>query len=202
MNEPSHASGGSSTAVAAGTRIRVMNTWRDGTEMIEEYEKSTGKLAVRKWRKRDALGRSGKWEFEIGEPTVSTAEKTDGKLFMTKSSRNPTFVAQDDSEFWVWRVRNIPYEKSVYQLSVDEERQQIVLRTTNKKYFKRFQIPSLVRSKLKMDPRAVSCKYANCTLMIKYAKPASIRVAEAEWRKKQTESTGRDDAPTEGCKQQ
>jgi len=35
-----------------------------------------------------------------------------------------------------WRVRNLPYPKEVYEISVDQEKNQVVIRTTNKKYFK------------------------------------------------------------------
>jgi hypothetical protein len=33
-------------------------------------------------------------------------------------------------------VRNLPYPKEVYEISVDQEKNQVVIRTTNKKYFK------------------------------------------------------------------
>ena len=50
------------------------------------------------------------------------------------SSKNPIFSSHDTKEAWEWRVRNIPYPKEVYQLSVDKESTEIILRTTNRKY--------------------------------------------------------------------
>jgi len=121
-------------------------------------------------------------------------------------SAQPKFIPQDTAQAWAWRIRNLPYEKSVYKLSVDEEKQQIVLRTTNKKYFKRFDIPTLKRNGEKLNPRAISCKYDNNTLLIQYMKPKSVLVAEREWREKQfkaatSKSEGGSDGPGD-CKQQ
>jgi hypothetical protein len=36
-----------------------------------------------------------------------------------------------------YRIRNLPYPEEVYQLEVDSEKQEIVVKTTVKKYFKR-----------------------------------------------------------------
>ena len=84
--DPSHAKEGTSTAVFTGTSLRVIGSWKDGTERIEEYEKKTGELKVRKWRTVNALGRSSKWEFEIGEAT--TSRRPDGGGMLSLSSRN------------------------------------------------------------------------------------------------------------------
>ena len=84
--DPSHAKEGTSTAVFTGTSLRVIGSWKDGTERIEEYEKKTGELKVRKWRTVNALGRSSKWEFEIGEAT--TSRRPDGGGMLSVSSRN------------------------------------------------------------------------------------------------------------------
>lgn len=40
-----------------------------------------------------------------------------------------------DFEF---RVRNLPYTADNFEVTIDDEKQQIVIRTKNKKYFKRF----------------------------------------------------------------
>ena len=42
-----------------------------------------------------------------------------------------------------WRIRNLPYPLSVYAVSVEDEK--IVLRTSNKKYFKKFALLDLTR---------------------------------------------------------
>ena len=217
MYEPSHADGGHSTVIPTSTCIRIITSWKDGTEMIEEYDSSSsssssskgGRLNVRKWRSSDALGRRGTWIYEIGESTNRKDEDNKSSSsslsgLIRSSTRNPTFIAQDSDTSWIWRVRNIPYEKSVYQLSVDEEKQQIVLRTSNKKYFKRFDIPALKRLKMKLEPRAISCKYANNTLVIKHAKPPSVLAGERARRARQMEACKEKDKESGpgDCKQQ
>jgi hypothetical protein len=68
----------------AGASLRVVRTWKDGTESIEEYAKSTGNLTTRKWRTLNTLGRSSKWEYEIGEESL---RRRDGGVLIV-SSRN------------------------------------------------------------------------------------------------------------------
>uniref|UniRef100_A0A7S3YGL9 Protein DPCD n=2 Tax=Lotharella globosa TaxID=91324 RepID=A0A7S3YGL9_9EUKA len=86
----------------------------------------------------------------------------------------------------MWRIRNIPYERSVYRLTIDSDRQQIVLRTTNKKYFKRISIPQLqaVGEKLSADPSLLTYTHDNNTLIIQYKKSSKVIQVEAEYAKK------------------
>jgi len=58
---------------------------------------------------------------------------------------------------------------------VDHNTQDIVLRTTNKKYFKRFDIPDLKRLGIKLDESNIAWKYQNNTLIIGYDKPEKIK---------------------------
>jgi hypothetical protein len=43
-----------------------------------------------------------------------------------------------------WRVRNVPYPIDTYLITADVETHEIVIRTTNKKYFKVTALPLLV----------------------------------------------------------
>ena len=64
-----------------------------------------------------------------------------------------------------------------YSLSVDDEKQTLVLRTTNKKYFKVFKVPTLVRAGLALQVSSVKISHdagGSGTLVISYAKPDSI----------------------------
>ena len=58
---------------------------------------------------------------------------------------------------------------------MDHNTQDIVLRTTNKKYFKRFDIPDLKRLGIKLDESNIAWKYQNNTLIIGYDKPEKIK---------------------------
>jgi hypothetical protein len=49
-----------------------------------------------------------------------------------------------------------------------------VIRTTNKKYYKRFDIPDLKRLGIKLDEGNVAWKYQHNTLIIGYDKPDKI----------------------------
>lgn len=45
----------------------------------------------------------------------------------------PIFTRKDTPQAFQWRIRNLPYPLPTYQVSIDDEKQQIVVRTTNKK---------------------------------------------------------------------
>ena len=91
-------------------------------------------------------------------------------------------MRKDTNERFEWRIRNLKYPKEVYNLTVDHNTQDIVLRTTNKKYFKRFDIPDLKRLGIKLDESNIAWKYQNNTLIIGYDKPEKIKELD---RKKQ-----------------
>ncbi len=67
----------------------------------------------------------------MGEDSTLSPPTSSGLI--VSSSLNPVFVSRDSKQFFEWRIRNIPYPIENYELSVDDEKQQIVLRTANKK---------------------------------------------------------------------
>jgi len=96
----------------------------------------------------------------------------------------PIFIRKDTGERFEWRIRNLKWPKEVYSLEIDEQKQEIVVRTTNKKYFKRFDIPDMKRIGLKLEESSVVWKYQHNTLIIGYDKPEKILELE---KKKQIE---------------
>ena len=56
-------------------------------------------------------------------------------------------------------------------MEVDHNKQEIVLRTSNKKYYKRFDIPDLKRIGIKLEESEIGWKYQNNTVIISYDKP-------------------------------
>ena len=99
----------------------------------------------------------------------------------------------------------LPWPKEVYSISVDHDNQQIVLRTSNKKYFKRIDIPEMKKMGLKLEPGEVSWKYSSQTLVIGYTKPDEIIKIEQEKIKMLTKSDGPKGKPEDGsvqCNQQ
>eukprot|EP01027_Heterolobosea_sp_BB2_P011885 GEZU01017253.1.p1 GENE.GEZU01017253.1~~GEZU01017253.1.p1 ORF type:complete len:215 (-),score=44.11 GEZU01017253.1:206-796(-) len=188
------------TAIVSEGRKKIHTTFDDGSEMVEEYDLETDELVVRKTRKPTKLGGEGEWFYEIGAPTnIRPAE-----LLIAESNNNPVFVRKDATDAFQWRVRNLLYPKDVYSVSVDEAAQEIVIRTSNKKYYKRFDIPDMKRAKLKLDPSALSWTYTNNTLLVSYKKPDPIIQAERQAKQERQEMKNKK-PPREGdvdCQQQ
>ncbi|KAK2496823.1 hypothetical protein MC885_007223 [Smutsia gigantea] len=147
------------TALLQDGRRKVHYLFPDGKEMAEEYDEKTGELLVRKWRVKSTLGALSQWQTE------------------------PIFMRKDTKMSFQWRIRNLPYPKDVYSVCVDQKERCITVRTTNKKYYKRFSIPDLDRYQLPLDDALLSFAHANCTLIISYQKPKEVLVAESELQK-------------------
>ena len=93
---------------------------------------------------------------------------------MAVSNKNPIFMRKDTENRFEWRIRNLPYPKETYSIEVDHNKQEIVLRTSNKKYYKRFDIPDMKRLGLPLEESSVVWKYQNNTVIIGYDKPQHI----------------------------
>ncbi|KAF0740527.1 hypothetical protein Ae201684_004072 [Aphanomyces euteiches] len=156
----------------------------------------TTHCVVRRWKAPSTLGGDGKWMYEIGEATPGdgSSEKDIG---ISLSGVNPIFLCREAEEVWEWRVRNLPYPKETYLISIDDTTQEIVIRTTNKKYFKRFRIPAMARANLRLDGTSLSHSHSNNTLVIQYEKPDQVIEDE---RKSLKERLKREGDPQ--CRQQ
>jgi len=163
---------------AAG-RKKLHTTWEDGTELIEEYDVNTEELVLRRRRKKTPLGKATEWEYLYGDPP-SAFNSAAGLL--QESSRNPTFTRMDTRELFQFRIRNLPYPSDVFEVSVDAAQRQVVIRTTIKKYFKRFGIPELDVLDLGYDGQRLQWHHANNTLVVSYAKPPEVLTIEEEER--------------------
>ena len=76
------------------------------------------------------------------------------------------------------------YPADVYQVKVDEEKDEIVIQTSNKKYFKRFEVPDLKRGWIvKLKEENLSWQYGNNTLVVSYKKPQEVLNKELYLRK-------------------
>ena len=147
------------------------------------------------------LGGWGEWEFEVGEAPARVTIKNDT---LRASSIAPSLVRNDRLNAFEWRIRNLPYPKSTYSVSIDFTERKIVVRTLNKKYFKRIDIADLDRAKLSLEEPALSWSHENNTLIIQYKKPAQIMQLEREAKVVRSKAP-REAAQAEGepeCKQQ
>lgn len=189
------------TTMSTGGRRKIHYTFPDGGELVEEYDLQTDELMVRKRCTKTVLGAKGDWVYEVGEPPARMTIEND---VMQPSNVNPVLVRKDRVNAFEWRIRNLPYPKPTYSVTVDGEARQLVVRTTNKKYFKRIDIEDLDRMRLPIEDKALSWTHENNTLVIQYRKPAEV--LQREQQAKQERLTAPDEpAKPDGdadCKQQ
>lgn len=65
-----------------------------------------------------------------------------------------------------WRIRNLPYPIETYSISAENDEKCIVVRTTNKKYFKKLQVPELTRINLPLEQANIQFIHKYNTLII------------------------------------
>ncbi|XP_061423744.1 protein DPCD isoform X1 [Lethenteron reissneri] len=131
---------------------------------------SADRFQLRRWRVRSMLGAPWAWETEVGEPGPSPSSVDTLK----ESAAAPVCVRGETREELWWRVRNVPYPQHVFSVCVDSTNNNLVISTSNHKYYKRLSIPDLDRLELLLDPEAVSFSHKNHTLIVKYQKPARL----------------------------
>ena len=191
----------------AGGRKKMHYTMPDGAELIEEDDISTDVLKLRKRRAKSMLGAQTDWVYEVGEPPERVTIENET---LRPSAANPTLARNDRPHAWEWRVRNLPYPKPTYSVTLDLEQRQVVVRTSNKKYYKRLDIPEMDRHRLPLDEKALSWMHENSTLIVLYKKPEAVlraeRAAKLERARAESEVAPpgapalQDDSPE--CKQQ
>jgi len=158
-------------------RKKVHTTNPDGSELVEEYDERTDVLLLRKSRKSNKiLGAEAEWVLEVGQVQEKAFDPHTDML--RSAASNPIFLRKDTPEHFQWRIRNLTYPADVYSVTIDDERQQVVVRTSNKKYFKRIDVEDLSRLKLKLKEDSLSWKHQHNTLIISYARPIEVIKAE------------------------
>ncbi|CAJ1030138.1 conserved hypothetical protein [Leishmania braziliensis MHOM/BR/75/M2904] len=192
------------SSVIRGDRKHITSKFTDGSEVIEEYDVVTDALLLRKRRSRNALGGFSDWSIEVG--TESSSRNLDRALIV-ESSGSPVVVRQDTRESYVVRIRNLPYPRDVFSITIEREDRdpvgKIVVRTSNKKYFKILDIPDLERARIPLVSAHLSYDVQHQTLIIQYKKPLSVLTAEAAARKERASMPSkRVDDSNPDCKQQ
>lgn len=175
---PSKPSEPKKVCVRGDGRKKVHTTNPDGSELVEEYDERTDVLLLRKSRKSTKLGGEGEWTFEVGQAQEKAFDPHSDML--RASAANPIFLRKDTPEHLQWRIRNLTYAADVYSVTIDDERQQIVVRTSNKKYFKRIDVEDLSRLGLKLKEDSLIWKHQHNTLIISYARPLEVIKAAQE----------------------
>nr|CCC95463.1 unnamed protein product [Trypanosoma congolense IL3000] len=194
------------TSVIVNGRRRITSKFTDGGEMIEEYDVITDDLLLRKYRSKTRLGGFSAWEVEVGSESMARNLE---KELMVETSGSPELVRQDTTEFYVFRIRNLPYAKDLFSVTVEYPQPdgvgEIVVRTSNKKYFKRISVPDMNRRQIKLDPSHLTFDLQHNTLVIRYKKHLAVLAAESAAKKERVSLPAKriDDAdPNSGCNHQ
>jgi protein DPCD len=141
----------------------------------------------------------------VGDPPPAAAAVAGpsplGEGAMRESSVNPIFFRKDTDKMFQWRVRNLPYPPDVYAVTADPAERKVTIRTSNKKYFKRFDIPELDLLGLPYEPPRVQFYHSNNTLVVSYTKPQEVLRAEEEDRAERRRIRPEEEGDVD-CKQQ
>jgi len=192
------------TCLVQDGKRKVHYTFDDGNEMVEEYDLRNYDILVRKWQKRGTLGGKQDWEVEIGDPaairqSARLQQTLDFGSGIVENVNNPVVVRIDTRKQFQWRIRNLPYPIDNYDVKV--ENRHVVIRTKNKKFFKKLSITDLDRFSLPYLQPSVSFAHANNTLILSYEKPPEILKFEESIRNQIRKMKGMDEGDVEPCRQ-
>ena len=175
-SKPQQVKNGTRTYLINGDFIKFHTVFKDGSEIVEEYGLYSEELESRRVKK---IGMTGKeqWTTEIGE---EIKPRSNDEFLIRENDNNPLFIRKDTQKEFQWRIRNLKGDADNFMVECDKDKQQIVIRTKNKKYYKRFNIPDLERLNIKLDENLLKVNFVNNTLVISYTKPKEALDAESE----------------------
>lgn len=176
MSTKTELKNGSRTYFINGDYIKFHTVYKDGREIIEEYGLYSEELESRKVKNISMTGKEI-WENEVGDDHRA---KTNDDFLIKENENNPIFIRKDNVNEFQWRIRNLKGDADNFNVVLDKEKQQIVIKTKNKKYYKRFSIPDLVRLGINLEEKLLSVNFINSTLVISYKKPKEVIESEKE----------------------
>ncbi|KAH0571276.1 DPCD family protein [Spironucleus salmonicida] len=160
--------GGKKNAYIQNNLQKIHTIFPDGSECIEEFHTTEQLYVSRKWRKVDQMGRLSDWSVEIGE--VEQKKEIFTGLF--ESADTPIVNRLDSEGYYIFKITNLPPPESNYRVDVDAK--DLIIRTTNKKYFKKIQINDLEWQNIPLVQQFVKVKHHNNCLMVFYQKPPGM----------------------------
>ena len=97
--------------------------------------------------------------------------------------------------------------QATYSVTVDLDANQIVVRTSNKKYFKRIDVEELDRARVPLEEPNLTWSHENNTLIVQYKKPPAVMAKErdakvARLNAPEVQPGAAEGAAEEQCKQQ
>ncbi|KAK4882211.1 hypothetical protein RN001_005530 [Aquatica leii] len=159
------------TCIQQGNLRKVHFALPNAKEMVEEYNMDTGVVTRRAWKLKKEIGGEGDWFIEVGDPDP-TVLKTD--TLIKENSTQPFISRRITKKHLEWRIRNLPYPVDVYSVQVDNEKNVLIVRTNNKKYYKILNVPELERLNLPLQQTNVQFTHKFNTLIITYEKPIML----------------------------
>lgn len=132
-----------------GSSKMIRTTEEDGWQLVDEYAEKT-------------------------PPRMPSPSPEQESGSIAQCIDNPTFSQEDTSDHFQWIVTNLPYPASTYDIKVDSVRQQIVIRTSNKKYYKRIDVPDLANRGLPLSENLLNWKHSQNRLVVSYRKPIGV----------------------------
>ncbi|XP_011498939.1 PREDICTED: protein DPCD [Ceratosolen solmsi marchali] len=159
------------TAIIQDGKRKIHFLMEDGKEMVEEYNMDTNVLVKRAWKEKGKLGQEIGWVVEVGDPDLPK-DNLDA-VGIRESSSAPIVARRITKTALEWRIRNLPYPKDVYSITTENDGT-IIVRTSNKKYFKKLIVPDLERAGLKPEQERISIAHQYNTLIITYKKPPKL----------------------------
>ncbi|KAJ8932865.1 hypothetical protein NQ314_014379 [Rhamnusium bicolor] len=140
--------------------------------MVEEYNLDTNVVTRRAWRCNKQLKDEDKWDVEIGDP--QPIYNKEENMMIRENSNQPFISRRITKTNLEWRIRNLPYSIETYSVMADRDSRCLIVRTTNKKYYKKLEIPDLDRLNLIPEQENVSFSHKFNTLIITYKKPKKL----------------------------
>jgi hypothetical protein len=165
----------------------VKKTYSDGGEVIEGWDIASDALQYRRSRRPRTVGGFTEWDTECGEFHRPVSQSSSSDTIAPSSTLNPQFVASETKSHLVFRVRNlVQHSSSDFSVFVDSDKDEIVIRTSTKKFYKRFPVPQLRRLKVPLDDELLSFSFEGSsqlgTLVIQYKKPRRVLDADTKER--------------------
>ncbi|XP_020288466.1 protein DPCD isoform X2 [Pseudomyrmex gracilis] len=143
----------------------------NGKEMVEEYSTETNVVLRRAWKEKNKFGKNIGWVIEVG---VNGYKPNNIELYGIQESSNMPYVTRRITKLSLeWNINNLPYPQNVYSVTAGQDGS-ITVRTSNKKYFKKIQVPDLERIGLKPEQERISFQHRFNTLIITYKKPPEL----------------------------
>ncbi|KAH8260611.1 hypothetical protein KR038_009035 [Drosophila bunnanda] len=186
-------------SMISGRLRKVLYKFPDGRQMAEEYNLDTGIVQRRAWRKCKQLMGQPEWEIELGEEPrqlnwaanqsngsgggngAGDADSLAGPEFTLRESNTaPLLTKRVTKKNIEWRIRNMPYPLEIYNVTANADQRAIIVRTTNKKYYKVIPIPELDRCGVAPSQANLSVHHQFNTLIVTYQKPAILCEMEAQ----------------------